>query len=168
MQRYADYVITGERPFLKLPAGQRWSSFLRGEPGEPWARRANAIDLAQAGKCAEARSQLDEAQHLAPGTLLMASGDAMLRWFCGDRRGARTVVQQLKQRLDAHDHGIRIAMIHALFGETDSAFVWLGRTQWTLNKLTDLRANRWLDPLRSDPRYPLLLRTLGLRHSNQN
>ncbi|MFL5448616.1 MAG: tetratricopeptide repeat protein, partial [Gemmatimonadales bacterium] len=163
MDRYARYLITGERSFLQIPAGKRWSSFLKAEPTEPWARRANAMDLAQAQKCPEARSELDGAQHLAPGTLSMEAGDAMVRWFCGDRPGAKKAIERLKRRDDARDQGIRIAMALALFGEKDSAFAWIGRTQWTLNKLTDLRANRWLDPLRSDPRYPELLRRLGLR-----
>jgi hypothetical protein len=93
----------------------------------------------------------------------MVSGEAMLRWFCGDKPGARTVGVRLKQRPDARDHGIRIAMLYALFGEDDSAFAWLERTEWTMTKLTDLRANRWLDSLRSDPRYQELLSKLGLR-----
>ncbi len=93
----------------------------------------------------------------------MVSGEAMLRWFCGDKPAARTLLVRLKQRPDARDQGIRIATLHTLFGEKDSAFAWLEPTEWTLTKLTDLRANRWLDPLRSDPRYPELLTQLGLR-----
>jgi DNA-binding SARP family transcriptional activator/TolB-like protein/Flp pilus assembly protein TadD len=163
MDRYARYLITGERVFLKQPAGTRWSSFLRVEPGEPWAHMANAIDLAQSGKCADARPERLRAQELAPDNLSMLRGEAMVRWFCGDKSGARTILEQLKRRPDARDQGIRIAALHSLFGEEDSAFAWIGRTEWTLSTLTDLGANRWLDPLRSDPRYPELLRRLGLR-----
>ena len=163
VDRYARYLITGRRDFMKLPAGTRWSSFLRAEPGEPWARRANALDLAQAGKCPEARSELQKAEHLAPGSLTMATGEAMLRWFCGDKPGARRLIRQLKQRPDARDQGMQIAATHSLFGDKDSAFAWLERQEWTIGRLTVLRAVRWLDPLRSDPRYPALLRRLGLR-----
>jgi DNA-binding SARP family transcriptional activator/TolB-like protein/Flp pilus assembly protein TadD len=162
MDRYARYLITGQRSFMKQPAGTRWSSFLRAEPGEPWARRANALDLAQAGKCPEARSELQVARHLAPGTLSMATGEAMLRWLCGDKPGARRLVRQLKQRPDARDQGMQIAVAHSLFGDKDSAFAWLERQEWTIGRLTVLRAVRCLDPLRSDPRYPELLRRLGL------
>jgi TolB-like protein/Flp pilus assembly protein TadD len=153
VDRYARYLITGRRDFMRLPAGTRWSSFLRAEPGEPWARRANALDLAQAGKCPGARSELQAARHLAPGTLSMATGEAMLRWFCGDKPGARKLIRQLKQRPDARDQGLQIAVAHSLFGDTDSAFAWLEGQEWTIGRLTILRAVRWLDPLRSDPRY---------------
>jgi DNA-binding SARP family transcriptional activator/TolB-like protein len=162
-ERYARYLISGQRAFMKLPAGARWSSFIRAEPGEPWARKANALDLAQAGKCPEARSELQAARHLAPGILSIATGEAMLRWFCGDKPGARRLIQQLKRRPDVLEQGLEIAVAHSLFGDQDSAFAWLEGQEWTIGRLTILRAVRWLDPLRSDPRYPELLRRLGLR-----
>jgi hypothetical protein len=92
----------------------------------------------------------------------MRTAEVMVRWFCGDRPGARALLAQLKKRPDARESGIRIAQVEMLLGQKDSAFVWLERTEWTLSKLTLLRANRWLDPLRSDPRYEELLRKLGL------
>ena len=164
MDKYARYLMTGERPSAKLLARKR-ASFLRREPGEPWARSRNAVDLARAGQCAEARSELQEAQHLAPDNLLMVANESMLRWFCGDKARARALLERVKRRRDAPEQGIRIAAVHALFGEKDSAFVWLERTEWSMIKLTVLRANEWLDPLRSDPRFSQLLRRLGLRDS---
>jgi TolB-like protein/DNA-binding SARP family transcriptional activator/Flp pilus assembly protein TadD len=162
MDKYARYLMTGERPLAKLVARKR-SSFLKREPGEPWARSRNAVDLAHLGKCAEARSELQEAQHLAPDNLFMVTNEAMLRWFCGDTQRARALLQRVKRRKDASEHGIRIAVAYALLGEKDSVFAWLERTEWTMTKLTVLRANEWLDPVRSDPRFPELLRRLGLR-----
>jgi hypothetical protein len=93
----------------------------------------------------------------------MATGEAMLQWFCGDKPGARRLLQQLKQRPDAVEQGLQIAVVHSLFGDNDSAFAWLERQDWTIGRLTILRAVRWLDPLRSDPRYAELLQRLGLR-----
>jgi predicted Zn-dependent protease len=164
MDKYARYLMTGKRPSVKMLAGKR-ASFLKREPGEPWARSRNAVDLARAGNCPQARSELQEAQHLAPDNLLMAANESMLHWFCGDKTRARALLQQVKTRRDAREHGVRIAAVHALFAEKDSAFVWLERTEWTMIKLTVLRANEWLDPLRSDVRYPRLLQRLGLRTS---
>jgi hypothetical protein len=54
-------------------------------------------------------------------------------------------------------------VLHALFGEKDSAFVWLKHHRWTMSQLSGLSAGPPMDPLRSDPRYPELLRRLGLR-----
>jgi Flp pilus assembly protein TadD len=161
MQRNAHYLITGERPFLKLAPGSRQSSILK-LPGEPWARRANAYDLAEAGKCAEARAEIEPAQQLAPGTVQMLVALSMIEWWCGDRQRARTLLAEIKRRADARDQASHIAIAHTLFGEPDSAFVWLGHQRWTMSKLTDLRAVRWLDPLRSDPRYAELLIRLEL------
>jgi DNA-binding SARP family transcriptional activator/TolB-like protein len=163
MRRYAAYLLTGELPHLKLPAGTRWSAVLKWEPGEPWARKANALDLAVAGKCDEARSEITRAEQVAPDNLTMLAGVAMVRWYCGDEKGARGLLAQLKQRPDAREHGRWIAIPHAVFGEPDSAFVWLERNRWTMAQLTDLRAIRWLEPLRADPRFLRLLRTLGVR-----
>jgi TolB-like protein/DNA-binding SARP family transcriptional activator len=163
MQRFAEFLITGERPFLKLPAGKRWSSVLKAEPGEPWALRANAFDLALDGKCLEGRSEILRAEQLAPDNVPMLVARAMIEWWCREKTRARRLLQEAKRRPDAPDHGKWIGTAHTVFGEKDSAFVWLGRHRWTMAQLSDLRAQRWLDPLRSDPRYPELLSKLGLR-----
>src|SRR5204863_183633 len=50
------------------------------------------------------------------------------------------------------------------FGGKDSAVVWLGRQQtWTMIHLAFLSVDRFMDPLRSDPRFIQLLRHLGIR-----
>lgn len=88
---------------------------------------------------------------------------ATVDWLCGKKTQARALLESMKQRSDARDHGFRIALVHTAFGERDSAFVWLQGTRWTLGQLSGLRADRRADPLRSDPRYPELLQKLGLR-----
>jgi hypothetical protein len=88
---------------------------------------------------------------------------ASVHWLCGERARALALVDEMKRRPDAHDHGFRIAQAYAIFGEKDSAFVWLKRQRWTLGQLSGLSADRRTDALRSDPRYAQLLRNLGLR-----
>ena len=63
----------------------------------------------------------------------------------------------------ANEQGQWIAQVHAWFGEKDSAFVWLNRHVWTMAELTDPRAWRGFDSLRSDPRYAEHLRRVGLQ-----
>jgi hypothetical protein len=87
----------------------------------------------------------------------------IIDWECGERMRARALLAEMKRRPDAQENGYRMAWLHARFGETDSAFVWLDRQRWTLGELSGLSADRALDPLRSDPRYLALLRRIGIR-----
>jgi Flp pilus assembly protein TadD len=161
MKNSALYLITGERPFLKLPVSER-RPILKLEAGEPWARVRNAIELAEEGRCAEARSEILRAQPLAPGSRRMLSFVGVVYFLCGERARARALLAEMKRRSDASDQGAVVVLLHARFGETDSAFVWLARQRWLLPHLANLRAHPFLDPLRADPRFPQLLERLGL------
>jgi Flp pilus assembly protein TadD len=164
MQRYAEYLLSGERPYLEQLPVQERRPILKLEPGEPWAHAAGAVELADEGKCAEARSEIHRAQQLVPpDNIRMLPFVGAVYWRCGERIRARGVLAQMKQRADAGDHGFRIARLHTLFSEKDSAFTWLDRQRWTMAELAGLSADRTLDPLRSDPRYAQLLRQLGVR-----
>jgi TolB-like protein/Flp pilus assembly protein TadD len=162
--RYATFLVTGQRPHLKLPVADRFP-ILKAEPGEPWARAQNAYELSVEGRCPEARTEILRARQLAPESRRMIAYVASVHWLCGERARARALVEEMKRRPDAHDHGFRIAQAYAIFGEKDSAFVWLGRQRWTLGQLSGVSADRRTDLLRSDPRYAQLLRNLGLRDS---
>ena len=167
MQRYAIYLNTGERPHLKLPITER-RPILKLEPGEPWAHAREAIELAQAGRCDEARPELRRARQLAPGdNFRMLPFVGSVDWWCGERPRARALLREMKRRPDAYDHGFRMAWLHTVFGEKDSAFVWLPRHRWTMAELTALRGDAVLDSLRTDPRYVELLLSLGVRTPGQ-
>jgi Flp pilus assembly protein TadD len=162
MQRYAIYLITGKHPEGAMTYAQR-RPVLEREPWEPWARAREAYDYAEDGNCAEAVPRAARARELVPTDnfrLLPFVGSVY--WWCGSRAHARALVDSMKLRPDAIEQGYRIAMMYALFGERDSAFAWLPRHRWTMAELSGLRADRMLDSVRSDPRYPRLLRQLGL------
>jgi TolB-like protein/DNA-binding SARP family transcriptional activator len=170
LQRYAQYLLTGERPHLKLPVSQR-RPILRREPLEPWARAREALEYAEEGNCEKAHTEILSAQRLVNDrSFWMQMHVAAVHWWCWERPRARGILEDMKMHPDAHDEGLRIASLHALFGEKDSAFVWLGRARWTMSRLSFLRASPWLDSLRSDPRFPELLERLGIRRrgGNQN
>jgi TolB-like protein/DNA-binding SARP family transcriptional activator len=163
MRQYARYLLTGQRAYLKQPVNQR-RPILKVEPGEPWARAREGVEYAEEGKCAEARTEITHAQRLAPDdNRRMLQNVAAVHWLCGERARARAIVQQMKRRSDSHEHGYHIALPLARFGERDSALAWLGRQRWTVGHLSGLRADSYIDPLRSDPRYAQLLTGLGLR-----
>jgi DNA-binding SARP family transcriptional activator/TolB-like protein len=168
-QRYAQYLLTGERPHLKLPVSQR-RPVLRLEPLEPWARAREALEYAEEGNCEKAHTEILSARRLVNDrNFWMQMHVAAVHWWCRERPRARGILEDMKMHPDAHDEGLRIASLHALFGEKDSAFVWLGRARWSMSRLSYLRASPWLDSLRSDPRFPELLDRLGIRRrANQN
>lgn len=159
----ATYLITGLRPELKLPPAER-RPVLSVEPGEPWARAQQAGELADDGRCAEARADISLAQRLVPDSnMVMLAFAALVHDSCGDRAHARSLLARLKRRSHVDDHALRIAMLHARFAEQDSAFAWLDRHRWILSEYGILTAGPWLDSLRSDKRFPLLMRRLGIQ-----
>jgi TolB-like protein/DNA-binding SARP family transcriptional activator/Flp pilus assembly protein TadD len=168
MQRYATWLLSGERPYLKLPVAQR-RPILKVEPGEPWARAREGVEFAEEGKCAEARSEIQRARQLVQrNNLRMLQHVGSVYWRCGERGRARALLAEMKRRPDARERGSRMAVLHALFGEKDSAFAWLEHHRWTMSQLSGLSAGPPMDPLRSDPRFAQLQRRLGVRSSSQN
>lgn len=164
MRRHAHFLITGERPFLKLPPRER-RAILKIEPNEPWALARQAEDLAQAGECADARSDIERAQRLAPNNVRMRPFMGRVDWWCGDRARARTLLDDMKRRSDVRDYAFDVALLHTQFAEKDSAFVWLERhDRWTVVELALLSGSYHVDALRSDPRFLRLQRRLGVRH----
>jgi len=163
VKRWAVFLVTGQRPHMQLPVRER-ENILRDEPGDPWARARQALDLAEEGRCAEARSGLEDAQRLAPGrNIRMSAFVGTVMWLCGEREQARQLLREMKQYPEAREEGMRIAWLHARFGERDSAFVWLEHQRWSVVELAGLSANDNFDSLRTDPRLPELLRRLRSR-----
>jgi TolB-like protein/DNA-binding SARP family transcriptional activator len=163
MKRYATFLLTGEYPHRKLPVTER-RPILKLEPGEPWARAREAFELAEVGRCSEARSELARARRGAPGdNFRMLPFVATVQWWCGQRDSVRATLVRMKKLPHADDNGYRMAIVHTLLGEKDSAFVWLERQRWTMAELSGLSADWWMHPLRSDPRYAALLQRLKIR-----
>jgi Flp pilus assembly protein TadD len=162
MQRYALHLLAQQHPWSRRPDVEQ--PVLKLEPGEPWARARMAVELSGARRCDEARSQILQAQQLVSNdNFRMLPFVGMVHWKCGDEQRARAILTEMKRRPDVTDYGYRVAILHTLFGEKDSAFVWLKQQRWTMAQLSGLRADSWLDPLRSDPRFAELLHQLGLR-----
>jgi len=158
----AEYLTFGRRTSFDKAAGTRWSGFLAREPGEPWAYRADAYDLAEAGKCDAARAQIARTAELAPRNIQTPIALANIEWWCGDKAKAHAMLEKAKLHPKHLAFGKLFGFAHAWWGEPDSAFVWLDKAEWRLGSLMDLRTIRFLDPYRGDPRYARLLHKLGL------
>ncbi len=163
MKRYALWLVTGKRPHLDSAVTTR-RPILKVEPGEPWARSREAAELAEEGRCDEARTQIAQAQRLVnENNFRMLPPVIEVHWHCGERERAREMLAAMKQLPGVEENGYRLALVHILFGEHDAAFWWLRRQRWTVGELSGLSADQALDPVRADPRFPELLRELGIR-----
>lgn len=117
------------------------------------------------GRYDEAVASLHKASEMMVGSIVPHFALGYTLASRGQRNEARAIIDQLKE------HGKQnyvspyfVALIYTALGEHDDAFEWLekafdARDEW----LTWAGVEPKLDPLRSDPRFPDLLKRLGLR-----
>src|SRR6266404_2795149 len=128
------------------------------DPNHPGTAADRSVDLARVGRCSEAGAENKRAQQLAPDENMTLVSDVSVRLLCGDRAGARSLLARVERRPQIELQGVNVAEIHIKLGQIDSAFAWLGRTQWGMANRMHLRIDNELKPLRTDPRYHELLR----------
>jgi hypothetical protein len=100
------------------------------------------------------------------------SGDspAMLGWLgqtlalSGNTSEARALLQRLyHETAEGYVPPTSLAWIHLGLGEVDAAFEWLNRAVDECDQLLmAIKSYRFLDPIRSDPRFAGLLRKMNL------
>ena len=93
----------------------------------------------------------------------LSNNELLLNIFSNDKAGLNKIINK-----KSRENGITsedIANYYAKVGEKDSAFVWLNKS--VQNKeyggLKFLAVSPYFDPLRSDPRFDLLLQNSGIR-----
>jgi serine/threonine-protein kinase len=122
--------------------------------------------LAVEGRYQEAGSLLDRAAKGPPGSRGF-TGVPGARAFVFQRTGRRPAADSLLRDLEAQastgDERSRanLAFAHAALGRMDAAFALFNEMPWDVPSLIELRADPLLEPMRSDPRYPALLRRIG-------
>ena len=132
------------------------------DPTHPGTLATRSVVLARQGRCTEAYAENQAALDLAPGSVTVLNALVGVRLFCGDRAGALSLFDEIKHRPDAPLAAVYFAMVHVQLQQSDSAFAWLHRAQWTMATQMELRTSPYLKPLRSDPRYRQVLDSLGL------
>jgi tetratricopeptide (TPR) repeat protein len=128
------------------------------DPNHPGNAAARSVILAQQHRCPEAYEENKRAQQLASDNSLMLISLVAVRFLCGDTNGATSLLAQVKQRPDIEQQGYYIAEIYTRLGQIDSAFAWLDRAHWGTNTRMEFRSAGDMKPLRTDPRYPAILR----------
>jgi DNA-binding SARP family transcriptional activator/TolB-like protein/Flp pilus assembly protein TadD len=132
------------------------------DPTHPGTRASRSVALARGGKCPEAYAENRKAQELAPDNTVIMIALANVHTFCGAPEKARAVLDSAERRPDARLEAVWIAALYAQRGEPDSAFAWLMNGQWGMQGRLKLRTLHGLDPLRADPRFPLVMHKAGL------
>ncbi|MGE5236000.1 MAG: tetratricopeptide repeat protein [Acidobacteriota bacterium] len=134
------------------------------EPGFVQGRLGLALTYVQLERCGDALRELEEAHRREPDSLPVEAtlGFALAR--CGRPTEAERIADELtevdRQSLRA---AYAVAGVWVGLADRDRAFVWLDRAREERSGLLgSLRADPAFDPIRSDPRFPALLKRVGL------
>jgi len=123
-----------------------------------------ARSLEALGRFEEARHEYEEGRRLSGGVAGPSFGLGHLEASSGNEAAARTILQEL---IGAREHRVvsawGIAALHASLRDVYEAFRWLDvAVEEGATGLIFLRVHPRLDPIRHDPRYQTLLRTVRL------
>lgn len=134
------------------------------DPRFDGAHTGLARSLEALGRFDEARAELEEATRMAGGVAGPSFGLAHLEAAAGNEKEARRILQELTAaRATRVVSAWGIAVLHASLGDIDEAFDWLEiATKERSSGMLLLRVHPRLDPIRKDPRYPVLVRRLGI------
>ena len=110
--------------------------------------------LIEMGKTEEAVAEINK---LPVDYLFRLLSEAIVAARTGDRAASNAALRQA-EKLNGDAAHFQYAEIYAQQGETDRAFAALDRA-WAFRDpgLAFIKADRWVDPLRSDPRFAALL-----------
>jgi TolB-like protein/DNA-binding winged helix-turn-helix (wHTH) protein/lipoprotein NlpI len=115
------------------------------------------VRLAQ-GRVEDARKEVE----LEPGEVWNLLGRAMVSQKLGHKAEADAALQEMIAE-HQDDQAYLVAELYAYRGDVDNAFAWLDRAQSQNDAgLVDLKVDPLLRPLRTDARYSVLLKKLGL------
>lgn len=122
------------------------------------------------GRFKEAVASLTKSAELSGGSTMVLGWLGMARARAGDRVGAREVLDRLHAiAAEAYALPTSFAWIHLGLDEIDSAYIWLERAIEDRDPIIiPIKSYAFLDPLRGDPRFTTLLRTMNLEPEGGN
>ena len=122
---------------------------------------------AMTGRYEEAIEELQTAIKLSGEATDFVADLATIYALSGKRSEAHRIIDKLKELAkQRYVAPYRMAQIHIALGDRDRAFEWLekGYRERSLGEsFIDLKASRFWDPIRSDPRFADLLRRMNLQ-----
>jgi adenylate cyclase len=135
------------------------------DPDYWYARMWLARAYARTGKFSEAIAELQEAQRLEKsGSPEIEAALARLHADAGNRAEATKVLEHLRQRArEGFVSASFLANVHIGLGQVDEAFAAMAQAVTEHSYYVGFwKVDPDLDPLRSDPRFTALLKTMGL------
>jgi serine/threonine protein kinase/Flp pilus assembly protein TadD len=123
-----------------------------------------ARSLEALGRFDESRREYEEGRRMSGGVAGPSFGLAHLEASGGNEAAARKILRELTEaRANRVVSAWGIAALHASLGDVDEAFRWLDvAVEERATGLMFLRVHPRLDRIRQDPRYPVLVRKVGL------
>ena len=133
------------------------------EPDFGYARAVLALSYAETGRYGEATAEGEQATRLDDSPLLLAYL-AQVHTLSGNRSEAAKVLQDLEQQAKRrYVCSYEVATAFVLLGRIDPAFRWFDKAiEDRSDCMVMLVVDPRLDSIRSDDRYPLLVRRVGL------
>jgi eukaryotic-like serine/threonine-protein kinase len=131
-----------------------------------------AIAIINIGRAYEQMHMYPQAQQYYQSILAFAPHEPALLGLLGHlyavtgrQAAAREIISQLQQMSGSqYVSSLYVALIYIGLGEKDQAFAWLDKAyEERSDFLVYLPTDPMADPLRSDPRFPVLLGRLGLK-----
>jgi tetratricopeptide (TPR) repeat protein len=113
---------------------------------------------------AEALREMNRAKDLLPGNLAVQSDIGHVYAISGDKSSAERVIAVLKGESGRrYVNQYELALIYVGLGQNDHAFEWLDRAyREHSDQLIYLEVDPRLDSIRSDARFPQLVRRVGI------
>jgi TolB-like protein/DNA-binding SARP family transcriptional activator len=140
----------------------QFTSALEVDPDHQALQENLAKAYVETGRYAEADSLIRRLSELYPPHPFTLATQADLLIRTGREAEAREVLERIKGHKNSARF-LRVALVYSALGQVDSAYLWLERVDWNTTEVRQLRAHPRLAAVRADPRYPELMRRLGLR-----
>jgi len=138
-------------------------SFVEREPDFGYARAVLALSYAEAGRNAEAVVEAEQATRLDDSPLLLALS-SQVQTLSGNRSKAEKVLQMLEEQTKSrYVCSYEVATAYVLLGKEDQAFRWFDKAvEDRSDCMVMLVVDPRLDSIRSDTRFPSLVRRVGM------
>jgi TolB-like protein/Tfp pilus assembly protein PilF len=133
------------------------------KPDYPWALQDLALTYAAQGRYDEAIGALRRVLERVPDNPEVLSNLAYVFARAGRPKEARAFLVRLNSGVDDRRSPIYVGLAYAALGQTDSAFYWLEWSDWKFRSPIFSSDDPRIASLRGDPRFPALLKQMGLR-----
>ena len=141
-------------------AATTYRQILEQDPENPEMLSYLANVLAEEGQYVEAAALADKAVALDPDNVWWKATRAYISAKTGQRNEALNFIRATEQRPDADTYALDMAVVYIGLGEMDRAFAWLEKSDVTG---IAVKLEPFFDPVRSDPRWPNLMKKWGVK-----